>query len=73
MSYYFYLKGKSKKVISFVYVNTNLQTKNHPSIKIYYNNKEVENLNRLVIAFFNNGDLEVRNNDIPHNKPPLYS
>lgn len=65
MSMYFYFKSKIKKNAIAIYTNSILQTKSHSEVIITYRNEKIENLSKLQLLFLNNGQIEIRANDIP--------
>ncbi len=54
-SMYYYFKSKAEKSAIVLFDNIVLQTKTHPDITITYKGRKIDNLNKMQILFFNNG------------------
>jgi len=67
----FYFRSKRFKRPIFVYDYSLLQTRVHQDIKIYFKDEQVENLSRSHILFLNNGNKEIRREDIPKDGYPF--
>lgn len=66
VSMYFYYKSKAQKSVLILFDDIELQTKTHPDIEISYKGEKIDNLFKMQILFFNNGEKEIRREDIPH-------
>lgn len=64
---FFYFKSRRFKQPKFVLRRSTLQTRNHPRVSILFDNREVKNLSRAQILFYNAGSMEIRQEDVPSN------
>lgn len=71
LSIYLYFKSMRSKKPVFAYDHSVLQTRVHPEITILFNEEKIENLSRSHIVFFNNGNQEIRAEDIPSSRFPI--
>jgi len=69
-SIYFYLKSRSIKKTAFIYATNILQTKAHPKVSIRFEKRQIENLTKAIVLFYNAGNREIRYEDIPSSGYP---
>ena len=60
LAIFFYLKGRRFRQVAWTYFKSPLQTKAHPDVRILFKGEEVPNLTRLLVAFWNVGNEEIK-------------
>jgi hypothetical protein len=69
-SVYFYIRSRRVTRLAFTYVDTVLQTKDHPEVIITFRDELIANLSRLRVIVSNNGTEAIRASDVPASAPP---
>jgi hypothetical protein len=67
LSIIFYLRGRRDRRLDVVWTVRVLQSKKHPRVKIYFDEREVSSLAKARILFYNAGHEAVRRSDMPTN------
>lgn len=70
LSLILYFRGRHRKCLRLTWDLATLQVRNHPEITILFKDKQVENLSRLRVLVWNNGNQEIRRSDIPTGGKP---
>jgi hypothetical protein len=64
LSIYFYFRPRNLRRLDAIWAISLLQTRRHPRVKIYFDDKEVETISRVRLLFLNSGTNDIRKSDL---------